>query len=155
MKLKTKQDIILNFIKQFRDFGPQVVDCFSNGMCYQFMTILRKRFGPFCTTPVYDETLNHFATEIDGRIYDITGDITDNQEYHWKRWTTVVAEDYRRSEIIRRDCIDKIPSDVLICKYCDMCFYDEILNTYLCDIDRQGIPVDIDTPCMKGGKQCS
>lgn len=153
MKLKTKQDVILNFIRQFQDFGPQVVNCFSNGMCYQFMTILRKRFGPFCTTPVYDEVVNHFATEIDGRIYDITGDITDNQEYHWKRWTIVVAEDYKHAERIRRDCIDKVPSDVLICNYCDLCFYDEILNAHICDLDKE--VVDVDTPCRKGGTRCS
>ena len=146
-KLNTKQDVILNFIRQFQDFGPQVVNCFSNGMCYQFMTILRKRFGPFCTTPVYDEVMNHFATQIDGRIYDITGDITDDPQYYWKRWTTVCAEDYRHANRIYRDCVDKVPSDTLICKYCDHSFYDEILNINLCDLDKQ--PVDLDTPCRK------
>jgi hypothetical protein len=80
--LTTKRDVIENYIKQFRDFGPQVVDCFSHGMCYQFMTILRTRFGLLCTTPVYDEVINHFATEIDGGIYDMTGDITDDPQYH-------------------------------------------------------------------------
>jgi hypothetical protein len=146
--LTTKRDVIENYIKQFRDFGPQVVDCFSHGMCYQFMTILRKRFGPFCTTPVYDEVINHFATEIDGRIYDITGDITDDTQYHWKRWTTVCAEDHKHANRICRDCVDKVPSDTLICKYCDNSFYDEILNTYLCGLDNK--PVDLDTPCTKG-----
>lgn len=152
--MRTKQDIILNFIKQFQDFGPQVVDCFSNGMCYQFMIILRKRFESFCTIPVYDEVINHFATQIDDRIYDITGDITDDPQYHWKQWTTVIAEDYKHSERIRRDCADKVPSDVLICKYCDFCFYDEVLNTYICDINKEGVPVDINTPCRKGDTRC-
>lgn len=82
MRLKTKADVIEDYIQQF---GIDVVDCFSNGMCYHFMTILRKRFGPFCTTPMYDEVMNHFATKIDDRIYDITND----PRYHWERWTTV------------------------------------------------------------------
>lgn len=148
MMITTKRDLIEDYIQQFRQFGTDVVDCFSNGMCYQFMVILRKRFGPFCTTPVYDEVMNHFATEIDGRIYDISGDITDNQEYHWKRWTQVAADDWKHAQRIRRDCSDKVPSDVVICKYCGHCFYDDILNTYLCDKDNN--VVDLDTPCTKG-----
>lgn len=47
---------------------------------------------------------------------------------------------------------DKVPSDTLICKYCDNSFYDEILNTYLCGLDNS--PVDLDTPpCTKGVKR--
>ena len=146
--MTTKRDVIENYIKQFRDFGPQVVDCFSNGMCYQFMTILRKRFGPFCTTPMYDPVMNHFATQIEGRIYDIRGDITDLKEYRWERWTTTIAEDPSHAKRIQRDCADKVPSNVLICKYCDNCFYDDILNTDICILDKSA--VDIDTPCTKG-----
>lgn len=143
--MKTKHDIILDFIKQFRDLGAE--NCFSNGMCYHFMSILRKRFGPYCTTPMYDEVLNHFATKIDDRIYDITGDITDDERYHWERWTSVIQKDYKHAWRIRRDCIDKVPSDVKICKYCDNCFYDEVLCVHICDIDNS--PVDEDTPCVK------
>jgi hypothetical protein len=96
--------------------------------------------------------MNHFATEIDGRIYDITGDITDDPQYHWKRWTAVCAEDYKHASRIHRDCADKVPSDTLICKYCDNSFYDEILNTHLCGLDNT--PVDLDTPCIKGVERC-
>lgn len=152
MKLTTKADVIEDYIQQFRQFGSDVVDCFSHGMCYQFMVILRKRFGPFCTTPVYDEVVNHFATEIDGRIYDITGDITDNPQYHWKRWSSISAEDPKLYERICRDCIDKVPSGVLLCKYCENCFYDEVLNIHLCGLDNT--PVDLDTPCVKGVERC-
>ena len=147
--IKTKRDLIEDYIQQFRQFGTDVVDCFSNGMCYQFMVILRKRFGPFCTTPVYDEVMNHFATKIDGRIYDITGDITDDPKYKWERWTTVRSRDWRHTERILRDCVDKVPSGVLICKYCDLCFFDETLNAHICDLDKEA--VDVDTPCRKGG----
>lgn len=149
--IKTKRDLIEDYIQQFRQFGTDVVDCFSNGMCYQFMVILRKRFGPFCTTPVYDEVMNHFATKIDGRIYDITGDITDDPKYKWERWTTVRSRDWRHTERILRDCVDKVPSGVLICKYCDLCFFDETLGAHICDLDKEA--VDVDTPCRKGGTQ--
>ena len=115
------------------------------------MCILRKRFGPFCTTPMYDEVMNHFATKIDGRIYDITGDITDDPKYKWERWTTVRSRDWRHTERILRDCVDKVPSGVLICKYCDLCFFDETLGAHICDLDKEA--VDVDTPCRKGGTQ--
>ena len=35
--LKTKHDVILNFIEQFRELGAE--NCFSNGMCYYFTVI--------------------------------------------------------------------------------------------------------------------
>lgn len=146
-KITTKQDIILNYIEQFRAFGPQVVDCFSNGMCYHFMTILQKRFGPFCTTPMYDDVMNHFATKIDDRIYDITGDVTDDPKYNWQPWQPWSYIRANEPERIYRDCADKVPSDVLICKYCDVSCYDETLNTYICGHDVE--PVDIDTPCRR------
>jgi hypothetical protein len=150
--MKTKQDIVENYIQQFRQFGEDVVDCFSNGMCYQFMVILQKRFGPLCTTPLYDEITNHFATKIGDRIYDINGDITDDPRYNWKRWTSVVAEDYCRSQRIYHDCVDKVPADVLICKYCNKCLYEQTLNAHICSIDNK--PIDVDAPCSKGGSLC-
>ena len=144
----TKHELVLDFIWQFRKFGSDVADAFSNGMCFHFTTILRHRFGSLYCPIMYDQVANHFATQIEGRIYDITGDITDDPQYHWKRWTTVCAEDYKHANRIRRDCVDKVPSDTLICKYGDNSFYDEILNTYLCGLDNS--PVDLDTPCVKG-----
>lgn len=45
----------------------------------------------------------------------------------------------------------RLHSNTLICKYCDNSFYDEILNTYLCDLNNN--PVDLDTPCTKGAER--
>jgi hypothetical protein len=97
---------INNFIKQFRDFGPDVVNCFSNGMCWYFTVILRERFGEEYKV-VYDPIINHFALEIYGRIYDITGDITENSEYNWKYWDEFIQEDVMLAQRICRDCILK------------------------------------------------
>ena len=43
MKIENKQDLILDFIKQFRDLGAE--NCFNNGMCYWFSYILKNRFN--------------------------------------------------------------------------------------------------------------
>ena len=96
---------------------------------------------------MYDQVANHFATEIEGRIYDITGDITDNPEYHWERWSDVKKQDPALAKIIRRDCILKIPDDQRSCELCVHCFYDEILNCFLCDYDNE--PVDTYGVCRR------
>ena len=147
----TKHELVLDFIWQFRKFGSDVADAFSNGMCFHFTTILRHRLGCGWCTIMYDQVANHFATQIEGRIYDITGDITDDPKYKWERWTTVRSRDWRHTERILRDCVDKVPSGVHICKYCDLCFFDETLGAHICDLDKEA--VDVDTPCRKGGTQ--
>lgn len=147
MKLKTKHDIIENFIQQFRQFGTDVVDCFSCGMCFHFAWILKARFGPGPEV-VYDPVINHFACRIDDRIYDISGDITDNTEYKWETWATFKGKDQKETMRIVRDCVWKIPDGVLVCGICPMCFEDDWGN-YICDLDNS--PVDPDQPCTKGG----
>ena len=141
----TKQELVLDFIKQFRDLGTE--NCFSNGMCFHFTTILRHRFGSSNCPIMYDQVANHFATQIEGRIYDITGDITDDPEYHWERWSDVRRADPALTKIIRRDCILKIPDDQRSCELCAHCFYDEILGTFSCDKDN--LPVDIYGVCRR------
>ena len=101
-----RYEVISDFINQFKAYGPNVIDCFSNGMCYYFAQILNSRFGP-STKIVYDPIINHFAVEYDMRIYDITGDITDNSEYHWYDWDIYKHEDPLHTERICRDCILK------------------------------------------------
>ena len=143
----TKHELVLDFIWQFRKFGFDVADAFSNGMCFHFTTILRHRFGCGWCTIMYDQVANHFATQIEGRIYDITGDITDDPEYHWERWSDVRKRDPALAKIIRRDCILKIPDDQRSCELCAHCFYDEILGTFLCDKDN--LPVDTYGVCRR------
>lgn len=140
----TKQEVILEFIKQFRTLGAE--NCFSNGMCWYFTLILRSRFG-YHNEVVYDSIINHFATEIDGRIYDITGDITNNPEYKWERWSSFIYKDPRHTERIRRDCIWKLPEEAVICEFCTHCFTDDWGST-ICDIDNT--PVDTNDCCEHG-----
>lgn len=143
----TKHELVMDYIKQFRDFGPDVVNLFSNGMCYHFVVILRHRFGSQNSSIMYDQVANHFATRIGGRIYDITGDITNNPEYKWERWSDVKKSDRALAKVIRRDCILKIPGGKQSCELCDHCFYEEILGCFLCDYDNK--PVDTYGVCRR------
>lgn len=143
MKINNKRDIILDFIRQFRDFNTE--NCFSNGMCWYFTTILRARFGFECAV-VYDEVINHFATEIDDRVYDITGDVTDNPNCKWIYWSTLVHRDPKLAARIRRDCIWKLPYDVKTCRMCEHSFWDDYGNI-ICDKDN--FPKDEDDVCDK------
>ena len=142
----TKHDLVLDFIWQFRKFGSDVADCFSNGMCYHFSLILCARFR-HSARRVDDPIMNHFAVEIDDRIYDINGNITDDKDYKWVYWDKYIYEDSAEVRRIRRDCIWKVPADVLICGICDECFTDDY-SCDLCGLDHQ--PVDPNAPCTKG-----
>lgn len=70
------KEYILDFISHFTQNGKlkDVERCFTDGCCYWFAVILANQFGGKI---VYDEIDGHFATKIDKRIYDITGDVTD------------------------------------------------------------------------------
>jgi hypothetical protein len=101
-KINNKKDLVLDFIKQFRDLGAE--NCFSNGMCYWFAATLRMRFnGEHCHL-MYAEIDNHFGCEIDGIVYDITGDVTD--DYNWDFWDKIFHEDISLYHRIVRDCIN-------------------------------------------------
>ena len=141
---KPKPQIILNFIKQFRDYGPEVVNLFSNGMCWHFAIILRDRFGGF--NPImYDPVINHFAVQIGDRIYDITGDISDDPKYNFILWTEYKF-DTKEMQRIYRDCILKIPYQYHLCYNCDHISFDKY-GTIICDINNE--PIDLDKPCDK------
>lgn len=90
------------FISRFTNNGKskEVIDAFSYGCCYWFAHILRARFDGDI---VYDEIENHFATWINGRIYDITGDITG--KYEMLPWVGYDYDESLRNRIVR-DCID-------------------------------------------------
>ena len=63
------------FIRRFH-IANSVDEVFTCGCCYWFAYILCSRF-PGKSSLMYDPVANHFAAEIHGRSYDITGDITD------------------------------------------------------------------------------
>lgn len=51
---------------------------------------------------MYDEVANHFGARLDGRVFDISGDVTD--QYDWQVWDQL-PDLALRSRIIR-DCIN-------------------------------------------------
>lgn len=61
---------ILNFIQNLK--GSEKV--FLNGCCYWFAFILQERFGG---NMMYEPVINHFIQEIGGRLYDASGDVTE------------------------------------------------------------------------------
>lgn len=140
----TKHEIILDFIKQFRDLGAE--NCFSNGMCYHFSLILCTRFK-YSARRVYDPVVNHFAVEMDGRVYDITGDITEDNQYKWHYWDLYQYEDPLHTDHIRRDCMWKVPAGMVICEFCKHSFEDD-WGTLICDLNNG--PTTSNNTCERG-----
>ena len=97
---------INSFIDRFTKSGfrTEVVDCFSNGCCYWFAKILESRFYLDVAVIMYDQVENHFGCMINGRVYDITGDVTD--DYNWDFWDKIFREDISLYHRIVRDCIN-------------------------------------------------
>ena len=89
------------FLRRFHD-SPDVDSVFTKGCCYWFAVILTHRFPN--SHIVYDPVLNHFAAKIDGRIFDITGDVTDKSASGWTAWDSYADLAHRRR--IVRDCIN-------------------------------------------------
>ena len=99
---------IKKFIHNFKNFGTgeEIIDCFSNGNCFWFAYILQSRFpfGIIYYTPID----NHFVYKYFDRLYDITGDCTDNYD------NIISWEDYQVKELgsshldkLIEDCIFK------------------------------------------------
>lgn len=126
----TTKEIILNFIKQFRDLGAE--NTFKNGMCYWFAEILSKRFRGRI---IYNQVMNHYATLIQGEIYDITG-FLGRMNSDWMLWEDFPDYDpilYRR---LQRDCVYKAPDGVRLCVLCE--HYQHCGNrVYKCGISNR------------------
>lgn len=91
---------ITNFLRRFHLGDKNVDTVFTCGCCYWFADILCRRF-PNNSRLMYDQVINHFVTEIDGRLYDITGDVTG--KYNVEPWDEL-EDDLLKKRIIR-DCI--------------------------------------------------
>lgn len=61
-----------------------VIDSFSGSNSYWFASILFKRFIRNNATIMYDPKNKCFGTRIDARVYDVTGDVTENHK--WISW---------------------------------------------------------------------
>lgn len=93
---------VLNFISRFTLHGKfeQVAVAFTQGCCYWFTYILCSRFPN--AIMMYDPVMNHFVTQIDDGLYDITGEVTE--QYKVVRWDTY-PDELEKKRIIR-DCIN-------------------------------------------------
>lgn len=105
----TNDDEVLGFIHRFTLNGTrqQVIDCFTGGCCYWFAHVLLYRFMNRVPMPklVYNPENNHFATLINGRVYDITGDVTDLA--NWAEFSRYYREaSHSVHDTLLRDCID-------------------------------------------------
>lgn len=90
-----------NFIQHFHDCGKEnLTDTFTKGCCYWFAKILCERFAG--AKMMYDPVVNHYLAEINGRLYDITGDVTG--EYTGLIPWDEFADRLERSRLIR-DCV--------------------------------------------------
>ena len=63
-------------IKRIRESHPQMVDIFTCGGCFDFYLILQAIWP--IAIPFYDNVSRHVITDIEGRLYDIQGDRTDD-----------------------------------------------------------------------------
>lgn len=136
----SKRDIIEDFINTFAGVRATVIDnsfhklggskftldsgvveCFTQGCCYWFAVILKERFSGKI---VYEPVIKHFACEIDGHIYDITGDCDATygpQFMNWADW-----DSYEINE-------DGSPSDARqeIINHCILKYNDDLNDEYL------------------------
>ncbi len=99
----------IEFIKNFQNEGT--IETFTEGCCYWFAMILFWRFNNLGATIVYNEITGHFATLIRGKIYDITGEIKDNDK--WIEWSEYAITEPVYAKTIIRDCILKDPDWII------------------------------------------
>lgn len=97
---------VLMFIGRFSTNGhgyrQEVIEAFTCGCCFWFAYILAARFGDqYGAEIVTDYIQNHFATRIAGRVYDITGDITDAGT--WEPWAE--CDEPNQKRLIIEGCI--------------------------------------------------
>lgn len=101
------KDKVLRFIKNFSN--PDTVKTFTEGCCFWFAYILDTRFEMDPDRPshrmMYNDVTGHFACEIDGTLYDITGELP--RDRYWVPWTDWFAGEPSYREIVVRDCIMK------------------------------------------------
>ena len=88
-----------DFLKRFHS-SESMDDVFTRSCCYWFAAVLFGRFIRDGATIMYDEAANHFGTRIKGRVYDITGDVTN--QYQWVPWESITEASHRASIIQER-----------------------------------------------------
>lgn len=99
-------NIVEKFINKFKFLHPIAAeDLFLYGDCYYFAIILKERFPDAIIKYLVID--NHFVAEIDGRLYDIRGDITDIVDMSQLiSWSDMESYDELLYKRIIRDCIN-------------------------------------------------
>ena len=91
---------ILGFIGRFA--GSETV--FTSGCCYWFAHILASRFTDAVIVLAVIE--NHFVTRISGRLYDVTGDVTEKySDAFLVDWSDMANYDELEQARVLRDCV--------------------------------------------------
>lgn len=93
-------DSVDKFLERFHE-NETTTDTFLLSCSYWFAFILFRRFLKEGAKIMYDKSKNHFGTKICGRVYDITGDVTE--KYRWIPWEKI--DDPLLRERVTKDCI--------------------------------------------------
>mgnify|MGYP006379771933 CR=1 FL=1 len=102
LRSENSSENVWHFIKTF----AAAHDTFLYGNCYWFAFILQNRFNG---TILYDEIDNHYLCEINGRIYDVRGEVTDfYSNVNLINWNDMLFKDPVLYKRLVRDCILKI-----------------------------------------------
>ena len=106
MDAKKTRSEITQFIQRFESAR----DMFLHGCCYWFAHILNERFWLRHDAAIlYEPVEGHFITRIDGRYYDVRGDVTEL----YRGFTLYALADMHRENSamyrhLMRDCRDFI-----------------------------------------------
>lgn len=97
-------DKVEKFIEKFH-FSDDINEVFTQGCCYWFARILLEwaRFYDNTAEIMYDPVVGHFGARIDGRVYDITGDVTES--HLWKNWLDICKEDNLQAWRLIEECM--------------------------------------------------
>lgn len=68
---------VLRLIQIIRESFPESVEVYTEGSCFQFYRILKEIYPQ--AEPWYDS--EHVITKIEGRFYDVTGEVEKGSHY--------------------------------------------------------------------------
>lgn len=111
-----KNDEVELFISKFKEvFREEIQFVFYRGFCYWFAFILADRFGGEIW---YNSKIVHFACKIQGRLYDIYGEVDkgispvtgeyDGSEAYWQSWEEYQVMNHDEAEQVVNSCIKKV-----------------------------------------------
>lgn len=105
--MKSSKEQILDFIGNFQNEGT--VKTFTEGCCYWFACILNG--WAFMAADentykiMYNQIDGHFACDINGDLYDVTGQIDYTKD--WEPWVSWYLTEPAYRNVVIRDCILK------------------------------------------------